>query len=976
MKIKRRHFIPVAGSALAAVLAACGGGASSAVASTGNQHQPSTGDSSASPGGSAIVLSGPNAGLEKSLSGIFTVTYAGKLASKVKVTPSDGAGGQFWSTSIEDDGKGFVYLSPSAHTATFIYAPTAAGPRTIALDNDGGLLNPAGIAYNALAAVPGSATPFRLVRAGITVGSYPTLQRCKDVGLWQAGDVIKCTSGTYVVFNVDDPGSTQLTNNTGGVQMGVEINSLTIEWETPGNPMVLDYSKYCQIGMWTGGQPRLLIMGAGCRSLTVRGIHFRGARPQLGASFFGAAIWTQVTGKDQPATLTVEYCKVWECPDGIKTQDAHYNLSTYIRNCVFENNSDSRGLDHDIYTGTNALTYVLGCTFRKIAGTAYPQDGMGHFVKSRCRATTVLACLFDGYMDSNGYGGVSQTINAPNGGVVKIAGNVILYYGATQYRSAGNPLRYGDDQHTQTVDTNLDPALSEHSLIFAQNTVRMALGHAVDGNYKTVLAIFPSGVATTLLSGALAQIPVIATVRNNIVASDTPAMTTFLANYPDNTQMQLYEISDTGEITGGVVAGSPSFNDAPYEWGGDFLIPHPREDTNRGGRTTYMPGWVPKSAWQWVNVGTNSLWTNYIKDEGSGIVPALLPDEPSYQKSYTAQWDYSSPAYSRKNHEIWMFGGGHQATTINLVSKWSLHKEMPDVSVACAATPQAIRKANMLAFAKAESDSKVYFQDGKPYAPHSYTNNQYSDATDEFISFGLAGMMSPGTNFDGAGGGWSSNAIAALQRNGIWRADGYYPPSTASNEAEFKPSYGPRFLSADGMSIYYWLNSNAGNGLYQFSLATRTHRSVGGGLPQSGARHCDEGNGRALVLGSGNSGGEWLAKFVNLSTGVFTSLTVSGDALPAGRGIYDLTWCADKGYYVSVWFNSTAMYVADADISGITVATITPTGASTAVASVKTMTGDGPAKFKAFRGAFYDPAYGCVIVVTHHSLPVKAFRIG
>lgn len=351
--------------------------------------------------------------------------------------------------------------------------------------------------------------------------------------------------------------------------------------------------------------------------------------------------------------------------------------------------------------------------------------------------------------------------------------------------------------------------------------------------------------------------------------------------------------------------------------------------------STYIPGWVPSTAWQWVNAGTNSPWTNHVKDDGTGIVPALLPDEPSYQRIYAAQWDYSSPTYSRKHHEIWMFGGGHAATTINLVTKWNLHKETPDVSVACSATTHAIRKANLLAFASTSADNKVYFSDGKPYSPHSYSNNQYSDATDEFISFGIAAMMSPGTNYDGAGGGWSSNAIAALQRTGTWRANGYYPASTASNEASFTPAAGPRFMSADGMTIYYWLDGNAGNGLYKFNLATKTHSPVGGGLP-SGSRNADDGNGRALVLGAG-SGGGWVAQFVNLSTGALTNVTVSGDALPSGMGIYDLVWSPEQGYYVAVGFDKTAMANAHTSISAITVATITPTSASTASASVRAM---------------------------------------
>lgn len=979
MKLKRRHFLPLAGSALASAAFAASGnssaGPSGSASASGSAESGGVGRRTVPPAlpGGGITLTGPSSGLERSLSGVFTVAHTGTLTGPIKITPTDGAGGQFWPVSYAEDKA--LTLNPATPSAAFFYAPGSAGPKTITLTNNAGLANPSGKSYMAMPPEPGSATPFRLVRAGTTIGSYATLQKCKDIGGWQSGDVVKCTGGTYVVENVNDPGNTEIVFTTGGIQYGVEVDTLTIEWETPGVPMVLDFSKRFQIGMWTGGQPQLLTMGSACRSLTVRGIHWRGARPAIGVSWFGSAIWTTLSGAPGNATLTLEYCKISECPDGIKTQDGRRDLSTYVRYCVFEDNSDNRGLDHDIYTGQNALTYVLGCTFRKTSGNPYPQDGMGHFIKSRCRATTVLACLFNGYMNKAGYGGVSQTINTPNGGVVKIAGNVTLYYGAKNHQSMGNPLRYGEDQHMHTVDTNLDPALTTHSLLYAQNTVRMALGRPDDGNYKGVLSIFPSGTATTLLSGGLIQIPVTATVRNNIVANDTPAMAVFLKNYPNNTQKQLHQISDTGDIASTRTAGHPALNDASYEWGGDFMMPTPRTDTNRGGRTTYIPGWVPSKTWQWVNVGINSTWTNYVKNDGSGIAPALLPDEPSYLKSYAAQWDYSSPAYSRKHHEIWMFGGGHKATTINLVTKWNLHKDTPDVSVACEATTHAIRKANLLAFANTQGDGKVYFSDGKPYSPHSYTNNQYSDATDEFISFGLGAMMSPGANHDGAGGGWSSNAIPTLQRTGNWRMDGYYPPSKASNEADLNPAYGPRFMSADGMTIYYWLDSNAGNGLYKFNLASKKHTTIGGGLPPRGARHADEGNGRALVLGRADNGGAWLAKFVNLSTGQLTDITVKGDALPSGMGIYDLAWCPNKGYYVSVWFNSTAMYNSGAAINAITVATITPIDANTASASVKAMTGTGPSRFGAFRGAFYDPTYGCVIVVTHHSEPVKAFKI-
>ena len=211
MKLKRRHFLPLVGSALAAAaLAACGGSDTKAVEDI-VPPDPSGGGKPAgvpvpppppppgggNPGGATVppvrpggevTLTGPTGGLEKSLSGVFTVGHTGTLTGTVKVTPNDGAGGKFWSTSIQDNGDGFVYLSPSTPKATFLYAPSSAGQRTITLTNDGALSNPASRAYTSTASTPGSATPFRLVRGGATIGAYATLQRCKDIGGWRSGD--------------------------------------------------------------------------------------------------------------------------------------------------------------------------------------------------------------------------------------------------------------------------------------------------------------------------------------------------------------------------------------------------------------------------------------------------------------------------------------------------------------------------------------------------------------------------------------------------------------------------------------------------------------------------------------------------------------------------------------------------------------------------------------------------------------------
>ncbi len=351
---------------------------------------------------------------------------------------------------------------------------------------------------------------------------------------------------------------------------------------------------------------------------------------------------------------------------------------------------------------------------------------------------------------------------------------------------------------------------------------------------------------------------------------------------------------------------------------------------------------------------------------------ALTGDEPSYSKTYAAIWDFSAPCYSEKNHEIYMFGGGHQATTINLLTKWVMNQNTPAVVVACPATDKDIRKANLAAFFNPEYDNKTYFveTEPKPYSPHSYTNNMYSD---EFISFGLAAMMSPGVNGDGAGGGWSSSNIAAFPRNGPWRANGYYPASAVLNQTNPTPQRGPRFMSTDGKIVYYWL---ASLGLNKFTLATKTHANIGGSNAiDFYARTADEGNGRALIMGTINSGGSWLAKFANLANGAITDITMSGDAMPNNMGCYDMCWCPDKGYYVALWINSSAMFTEATPITSLIVATITPTGASTATAAIQTVTGTGPNKMGVFRGVFYDRTFGCVLVVSHETDPVRAIKI-
>lgn len=986
MKMNRRHFLPFAGSLVAtAVLAACGGGKIKFIENTNAAPLSGSGTANASAAPptpprqclatSDITLTGPSGGLERSLSGVFTVRYTGTLTGTIKVTPSDGAGGQFWNTQVADGtAPGYVYLSQSNPTATFLYAPASSGAKTITLANDGGCTNPvAGHTYMAAAEAPGSATPFRLTRGALTIGSYATLQQCKDIGGYRSGDVIKATGGTYVVYNATDPGATWLVNNSGGVQIGVDVDTLKIEWETPGVPMVLDFSRACLAGMTSGGQPRLLTMGPSCRNLTVRGLHFRGARPPVGADWFGAAFWTQLSGAAGNATLTVEYCKISEFPDGIKTQDGRYDLSTYIRFCVFEDNSDNRGLDHDIYTGRGALTHVEGCTFRKTAKNYFTQLGMGHFVKSRCRATNVVANLFDGYRTADGYGGVAQTVNTPNGGVVSITGNVFLHYGALSSDGKGEPLRYGEGQYYANADISNDPLLTTHSLLFAQNTVRQALGRAADGSVVRVLNIYPTGVATTLLNGSGALTPVTVTVRNNLVANDSPGMAEFMTAYPDNSQVMQANISNLGYLAGGVIAGSPAVNDAKLDYVGEYMPPAARTDTNRGGRVTSIPAWVPSAAWVWTDI-PGTVWTDYLKSDGSGIAPAITALDPGPSLSYTSTWEYSGPCYSRKNHELWMFGGGHAATTINILTRYNLHQASPNVSVVSQATPEQDRRDR--SFGGHLLDAPYFPTDGKPYSPHSYTNNIYVDGRDEFMGFGVANIATTSDGVTMQAGASSFRDIVAFPRDGAWRAKGYYPnlPTLMDSADIIK---GPRALSADGNSIYYW---GDGYGMYRFTFGQggATHTFVGGTTSAPSGMLANNSVDVTLHIVP-DSGAGWGVKTCNLATGAQTAITVSGYSIPVGLYCYGVQWVPSIGKYVAMWINADAYNNganrAATNLTTVLLTTLELTSATTATATLVSMTGTAPTKCMSFRGFYYDDTYDCLIVVTAPNKPVQAIKV-
>ncbi|MEY2688371.1 MAG: hypothetical protein RL375_2569, partial [Pseudomonadota bacterium] len=86
------------------------------------------------------------------------------------------------------------------------------------------------------------------------------------------------------------------------------------------------------------------------------------------------------------------------------------------------------------------------------------------------------------------------------------------------------------------------------------------------------------------------------------------------------------------------------------------------------------PSWLPATAWEWTSI-PGTVWSDYMKADGTGIAPEITAADPGPTRAYTAQWDFGGPCYSKARHEFWMFGGGHAGTTINILTRWNLNTD-------------------------------------------------------------------------------------------------------------------------------------------------------------------------------------------------------------------------------------------------------------------------------------------------------------
>lgn len=381
------------------------------------------------------------------------------------------------------------------------------------------------------------------------------------------------------------------------------------------------------------------------------------------------------------------------------------------------------------------------------------------------------------------------------------------------------------------------------------------------------------------------------------------------------------------------------------------------------------PSWVVETAWQWTDI-PGTRWSDYVKDDGTGIAPQITITDPGPDRTYLSNWSYSGPVYVPSRHEFWMWGGGHSNTTINLLTRYNLGSDSPSIAMLCGPTSEAARRTRCLTNYTSYLALGPYFVDGKPYCPHSYYNNIYLAGLETFISFGLKYIASSEDGVSMSGGAQGYFAVPAFQRDASnWQPAGTYADIPASTDAEG----GPRVAGADGVSVYWWHQSG---GLRKFNAATNTHSTIGG----TGTRPFDPGpccnNGADVSLHiDRDSGAGWQVKTCDLATGVQSTIAVSGYALPAGYQCFGVAYSAARDRYYAVWVNSAAYNNFGATVGSVLVTELHLTSSTTATAALKTMTGSAPTKCGSYTGLGYDDLYDCLLVAMDSRIPVKAIKV-
>jgi hypothetical protein len=154
--------------------------------------------------GFTLTAPSPASGTVGVASGNFTVALvpAGATSADVTITPAAGAGGGTFAPAT-------LTLNTNTPSGTFKYTPASAGTKTIAITNNGGLTNPAGVTYSAIAAPP-VATGYSLAGPSPASGTVGVASGNFTVALTPTGG----TSAAVTVTPTDGTGGGTFTPST------------------------------------------------------------------------------------------------------------------------------------------------------------------------------------------------------------------------------------------------------------------------------------------------------------------------------------------------------------------------------------------------------------------------------------------------------------------------------------------------------------------------------------------------------------------------------------------------------------------------------------------------------------------------------------------------------------------------------------------------------------------------------------------
>jgi hypothetical protein len=353
-----------------------------------------------------------------------------------------------------------------------------------------------------MSSVAASSTPFKVARTGTR---YATLAQAVAGAI--STDTIQVAPGTYFIsdFGDNDPGMTRIPG-------GINLHTLTIEWEVPGNMPIIDLSAFARRD-GLSGRTVALEAGPDSRNLTVRGICLIGD-PEFGDPYGINTNQGYLPGVgfngNPPSTLTVDQCKLVRWADGLKTTIYNKEITLNVTSTVIED-CTANSLTHGIYTANIAALNVRGCTFRTTypkmqvsitgalsVGQAITSSGFGSGVIKAVNGSEVTYRLDSGDFSVGNevrVGGVSQgTVSAvlktglkppannaghliksrarvtvvegslfdpvagcatciekPSGGTLTATGNIVLHYGQPSSSDDNPPIKYGFEESARKI---------------------------------------------------------------------------------------------------------------------------------------------------------------------------------------------------------------------------------------------------------------------------------------------------------------------------------------------------------------------------------------------------------------------------------------------------------------------------------------------------------------------------------------------